>query len=278
VTCPAGSRYASISEEGDAMPVGADHEAKAVEQFSQMAEGYSRLTKRLSHGRQFALIELIRPAVDDVALDVCCGAGSLALDLAPLVARVTGLDFTPAMLDQARLSQAETGVANVEWVEGNAYRMPFADGAFSLVLCSSALHHIGDPRAAFAEMVRVCRPGGRIVVRDITPAPSKTEIYDAFERLRDPSHVHAMSPAELTSLGEGFPLGPPVISRSVARHLPLEAVLGISFPEADLLDHLRELLLDDALSCEDRLGFDARFIGGQLRVSFPQTAAIWERL
>jgi ubiquinone/menaquinone biosynthesis C-methylase UbiE len=249
-----------------------------LDQFSRQAEGYGRLTAGMSaEDRRAAFARLIAATQDDIALDVCCGTGALALDLAPYVGQVTGIDLTAAMLEQARAAQARRGTANVEWVEGDALALPFADASFTLVTCSAALHHMRDPRPALAEMARVCRPGGRIVVRDVTPEVDKVAAYDRMERLRDPSHTHALTPEEMARLGEGLPLGPPALHPSLTADLPLEAILATSFPEACTIEDLRILFRADAESGKDRLGFRARLIAGEVRLSYPQTTAIWMR-
>lgn len=255
-----------------------DRNARVIGQFSQQAQGYGKLTRGMANeARSAAFAALIGAAPDDIALDICCGPGSLALDLAPYVAHVTGLDLTPAMLDQARAAQASRGADNVNWVEGDAFQMPFGDSAFSLVTCSAAFHHMENPRLALAEMARVCRRGGRIVVRDVTPEAEKAPAYDRMERLRDPSHAHALTREELASLGDALPLSEPALRHGVTADLPFDAILATSFPEDCSTADLRALFEADAREGQDRLGFNARFVDGDLRVSYRQTTAIWTR-
>ncbi len=155
--------------------------------------------------------------------------------------------------------------------------MPFRDSTFSLVTCSAAFHHMQDPRLALAEMVRVCRPGGRIAVRDVTPQVEKSAVYDRMERLRDPSHTHALTPEELGRLGENLPLDSPALHGSVTADLPLDAILASSFPEECPIADLRAMFEADAQEGQDRLGFNARFLDGELHVSYHQMTAIWIR-
>lgn len=256
----------------------ADQRRRVLDQFSQQAESYSRLTGAMSvEQRQAAYRDLIGVQPEDRVLDVCCGPGTLALDLAPHVAHVTGLDLTPAMLQQARAAQAERDIGNADWVEGDVFALPWAESPFSLVTCSAAFHHMPDPRAALREMVRVCRPGGRIVVRDVTPDAAKSAAYDRMEKLRDPSHTHALSPEEMAGLGDGLPVGAPALHGSVAADLPFDAILATSFPESCTIAEIRAMFLEDARAGEDRLGFKARMIEGEIRVSYPQTTAIWRK-
>lgn len=256
-----------------------DHNKQVIGQFTQQAAGYSRLTSSLAQGdRQAAFRALVQAGADDEVLDVCCGPGGLALDLAPFVAHVTGVDLTPAMLEQARAAQAARGYENVAWREGDIYALPFADGAFSLVVSSAAFHHLTGPRAAFAELARVCRRGGRIAVRDVTPEAGKSAAYDRTERLRDPSHTHALTEAELAGLGEGLAVSAPVLQGSVTPDLKLDAILATSFPEACSIEELRAMFEADARAGADELGFKARLVGGDILVSYRQTSAVWRKL
>ena len=100
-------------------------------------------------------------------LDVGCGTGVLAARLAARGFAMTGLDPSEGMLDVMRAEHPEVAA-----VRGSGDELPFETASFDLVLTVAALHHIADPaavRATLAEMVRVCRPGGRIVVWDHNP-------------------------------------------------------------------------------------------------------------
>lgn len=255
----------------------ADHNDRVIRQFSSQAQSYSRLIASLPSARSATLRELVAPRSDDTVLDICCGPGALALDLAPHVEHATGLDLTPAMLEQAKARQARTNLANVDWVIGDANQIPFEIARFSLVLCSSAFHHLAEPQRVFNEMVRVCRPGGRIVVRDVTPAPEKVKSYDAMEKRRDPSHTHALTLDELRALGSGLPVQEAAINSSVAANLSLEAILATSFPEEYSLDEIRAWFREDALSGQDLLGFGAVLIDGDIKVSYLMSTVIWTR-
>ncbi len=101
------------------------------------------------------------------ALDVGCGTGVLAGRLSRAGFTVTGLDPSQGMLDV--MAESEPGV---EGLRGEGSALPFGDETFDLVLTVAALHHVADPeevRATLVEMVRVTRPGGRLVVWDHNP-------------------------------------------------------------------------------------------------------------
>jgi ubiquinone/menaquinone biosynthesis C-methylase UbiE len=254
------------------------HKSEVINQFSLQAEGYNRLIRSWGSDRYAALRELASVSAEDLLLDVCCGPGVLTLDLAPYVRNATGVDLTAAMLDQARAAQAQKGLSNVEWLQGDAYQLPFEDGSFSLVVCSAAFHHLEHPENALEEMARVCRSRGRIVVRDVTPAPQSVAAYDRMEKMRDPSHIHALTADEFVGLGVGSMLGEPTVRQSVLADLSLDAILATSFPTTCTNDQIKALFLEDALSGNNCLGFDARMIGGEVRVSYTMSTVLWTRL
>lgn len=81
----------------------------------------------------------------DSTLDVACGPGVLACAFAEVARHVIGIDTTPTMLEQARKLQAEKGLANMSWRQGDVAQLPFDDGAFSLVVSRYAFRHVLDP-------------------------------------------------------------------------------------------------------------------------------------
>jgi ubiquinone/menaquinone biosynthesis C-methylase UbiE len=97
-------------------------------------------------------------------LEVAVGTG-LNLPFYPAHARLTGMDLSPAMLARARSRAAELG-REVDLREGDAQALPFADGSFDTVVCTLSLCAVPDERAALAEMWRVLRPGGRLLLLD----------------------------------------------------------------------------------------------------------------
>ncbi len=104
-----------------------------------------------------------RGALD--ALDAGCGTGFLSFELAGRGHRVTGIDFAPAMLAEARRKAAERGVS-IRFEEGDAEQLPFVSGSFDLVVSRHVLWTLPHPEAAIDEWIRVLRPGGRLAVID----------------------------------------------------------------------------------------------------------------
>ncbi|CUU53584.1 Methyltransferase domain-containing protein [Parafrankia irregularis] len=138
---------------------------------------------------------------DMIILDVACGAGHVAELVAPRVRQVVGLDVTTELLRIAATRLRDAGVANVLFQEGDAARLPFLDASFDVVYCQAALHHFPDPRPYVAEMARVCRPGGRVVISDmVAPSPRLRGPFDDLHRRIDPSHAATLLDTEITTL------------------------------------------------------------------------------
>jgi SAM-dependent methyltransferase len=135
------------------------------------------------------LFEHLRARPDDLVLDVAAGTGHVARALAPFVRAVIALDATEAML--------RTGKA-----EADEDALPFLDATFDVVACRFAMHHFEAPAGPLAEMVRVLRPGGRLVVADLLASEDAAVAaeQDRLERLRDPSHVRLLGADEIGEL------------------------------------------------------------------------------
>jgi demethylmenaquinone methyltransferase / 2-methoxy-6-polyprenyl-1,4-benzoquinol methylase len=135
--------------------------------FDRIARVYdlmnSVMTAGLHHRWRARAADVARVGPGSRALDVATGTGDLAIELARRGAEVTGLDFSEPMLELAR------GKApGIEWVRGNALELPFPDGEFDAVTVGFGARNFSDLGRGLAEMARVTRPGGRVVVLEIT--------------------------------------------------------------------------------------------------------------
>lgn len=144
-----------------------------------------------ARGESLAILaDLIIPQPDWRVLDVATGAGHTALRFAPHVARVVATDITPGMLDKTAELAAKRGLTNVETKIADAEALPFDDVSFDLLTCRLAFHHFPNPRRALGEFARVLKPGGLLGFTDNITVPNKQAAgyYNAYEKLRDPSH------------------------------------------------------------------------------------------
>ena len=147
----------------------ASHEGLILDQFTRQAALFSTAAPITNAGALRMIVEAARPGPDDTVLDVPCGGGIVVCAFAPHVRRATGIDVTPAMLEQAQRLAAEKGLAHVEWRQGDVDSLPFEDGSFTIVATRFSVHHFPDPAAVLRQMARVCAPGGRLVVVECTP-------------------------------------------------------------------------------------------------------------
>jgi ubiquinone/menaquinone biosynthesis C-methylase UbiE len=161
--------------------------------FAPVAANYTRSTFHASSERLQEVLDLARPKLGDLALDVATGTGNTAFALAPHVRRVIGLDVTSEMLDQARRLTAERGVKNVDWVLGDVADLPFPDDTFDLYTVRAAPHHFRDIDAFLREAFRVLKPGRDAAFIDCSPPAAARELLHDVEVRRDPSHVKALT-------------------------------------------------------------------------------------
>jgi ubiquinone/menaquinone biosynthesis C-methylase UbiE len=186
-----------------------DLQAQVRRRFGQHADAYATSHFHANQQRLAEVIELVRPAPDDVVLDVATGTGHAALALAPHVAKVVGLDLSPAMLERAVAAARGAGLKNITWIRGDALRLPFADGSFDAYVARSAPHHFVDLDGALREALRVLRPGGRIALIDCSPPEEVRDFLHAIEITRDATHVLSRTVEEWVTLleGVGFKIG-----------------------------------------------------------------------
>jgi demethylmenaquinone methyltransferase / 2-methoxy-6-polyprenyl-1,4-benzoquinol methylase len=135
--------------------------------FDRIAPVYDAMNRVMTAGldlrwRRLAATSVVRPG--DLVLDAACGTGDLALaDRRAGAVKVTGVDFSPRMLERARRK-----APSLEWVEGDLLAMPFDDGTFDAATVGFGVRNVADLEGALVELRRVLRPGGRIAILEIT--------------------------------------------------------------------------------------------------------------
>jgi demethylmenaquinone methyltransferase/2-methoxy-6-polyprenyl-1,4-benzoquinol methylase len=136
--------------------------------FDRIAPVYDAMNRVMTAGldrrwRRRTIAAAVRPG--DRVLDACCGTGDLAVAAERAGAVVTGLDFSPAMLERARRKSS-----TIEWVEGDLLALPFSDASFDAATVGFGVRNVADLNAAVSELGRVLRPGGRLAILEITQA------------------------------------------------------------------------------------------------------------
>lgn len=248
-----------------------DQESKIVAQFSRWAKPFAELAAHADADGMARTLAACDLSPTQHVLDVACGPGIVACTLAPHVAHVTGIDLTPAMLDQARQRQTALGLNNMDWWQGKATALPIADASFDRVVTRYSLHHMTDPAAVMAQMHRVCRPGGRIIVIDATPAPDCQAAYDRMEILRDPSHTSALTLEQLRGLGRDLRL------EEVARDFyRLDARLD-TLADAGDMAALSAMFEADIAGGQNRMDVLARKDADGFHMQFPVSIVAWRR-
>ncbi|HEX7286849.1 MAG TPA: methyltransferase domain-containing protein [Candidatus Angelobacter sp.] len=250
------------------------HNARILDQFTRQAEPFSQSPSVSNQKALEFIVSSAEAGPEDTSLDVACGPGLLACAFARVVRHATGIDLTPAMLEQARKAQGEQGLTNLTWQQGDVTHLPFPDASFSIVSSRFAFHHFEDPLVVLKEKKRVCKPGGRIVVADMAPAADKADALNAEERLRDPSHVRAMPEEELRGLFIKAGLPEPRIGHYRVE-CELEDLLSRSFPNPGDDERIRKIFADSVAG--NTLDLNTRMENGKIYYSFPVAVLVSSR-
>ena len=216
------------------------HDEAVRSRFSETAAAVARLSDERAERLAARVRHLLTTLGTERALDAGTGTGALAFALAPLVREVVAVDMVPALLDEGR---ARAGAApNVTFVEGDITQLPFPDSSFDLTGSLMVLHHTERPEVAMAEMTRVTRLGGTLLVVDqVAPLdPLAALELNRFEAARDPSHVRALTDPDMRGLFEANNL---VVVRDELRqeHRELGSYLdlaGCTGPERERAEQL----------------------------------------
>jgi SAM-dependent methyltransferase len=178
------------------------------------------------------------------------------------------------MIEQAKKLQQDKGLANLTWQVEDVLPLSFADFLFSIVVTRYSFHHLLNPSAVLAEMIRVCEPGGRVMVIDVVQSPEKVDAFDCLEKLRDPSHVHALTFPEISSIVDASGL----INVKTAQYKvegELEQQLKASFPNPGDEIKIREMFKADLES--DLMGIDVHLEGSEIHFYVPILVVVGEK-
>ena len=245
----------------------ASHRDTIVDQFTRQAVPFATAAPiRNEHALQL-LVDATGAGPDDTVLDVACGPGLVACAFARVARQVTGIDLTPAMIEQARALASELKLTNLAFRLGDVLALPFPDASFSIVVSRFAFHHFKNPGAVRTEMRRVCRPGGRIAVADLTvsPDPARAEAFHRMEILRDPSHARGLTLAQLQALFSAAGLSSPAESYW-RMNIDVDELLERSFPVEGSEVTIRRMF-EESLA-DDGLGLGIRREGERIRFTY----------
>lgn len=248
------------------------HNKQIVDQFSKQSVPFTTVPGHLDSIN--TLISMSGVKSTDAVLDVACGPGLVTCEFAKAAEKVVGMDMTPAMIETARKRQVELGLNNLDWKVGDALHLPFPDQAFDVVITRYSFHHLLSPELALAEMIRVCKQGGWVLVADVAIPEKNAAHYDHLELLRDPSHTHALTEIEFDCLYQESGLSECNYT-SYKVDIELESQLKASFPNPGDTEIVRRLVTEDV--GVNQLGIDARTIEGQTWYSVPIRVYVGQR-
>ncbi len=249
------------------------HNSNVISQFSKQAVHYTAVEAHYD-ALDFC-VEMSRLSDEDTVLDLACGSGVVSCAFAKHAKHVTGVDITEMMLLQAQNLQFNKGLSNITWVLDDVLPLKFEDESFSLVVTRFSFHHFLEPEKVFAEMLRVCRPGGRVMVIDVALPSEKVEAYDRMELIRDSSHVGALTLGRFEDLFKNS--GLINIRRSNYRmEIDLETQLNASALSLEERAILREMIVTDVKS--DCLGVDVQQNDTQYSLRYPIYIYVGEKI
>lgn len=168
-----------------------DHEAVTATQQAAWSEGDFHEIARHNVVMAEALCTALDPHAGQRVLDVACGSGTAALVVARRYCEVSGIDYVPALIDRAR-QRAQAEGYTVDFRVADAHELPFPDATFDMVMSVYGVQFAPDQDQAARELLRVCRPGGRIGLASPMPAGWSGDWFATHSRYAPP-------PSELQS-------------------------------------------------------------------------------
>jgi demethylmenaquinone methyltransferase/2-methoxy-6-polyprenyl-1,4-benzoquinol methylase len=225
---------------------GAERANKVNQLFTRIAGRYDLINDLQSFGLhrywKKRVVKEARPRTGERALDLCCGTGDIALELARNGADVTGLDFSEGMLKVARERQSKAGTCSMrtQFVSGDAQNVPFPDGTFDIITIGYGLRNLASWEAGLREMQRVAKPGGRLVILEFGKPGNRVwrGVYETYLKIFSPA---------LGLLFCGDPAAYSYILESL-KHYPAQRVVGEKMRELGLKNVRVINLLDGAMS------------------------------
>ena len=175
------------------------HQQLVRDEFSRQAEAMANAPAFSAEAIMNRFKEAIAPKKAGVMLDLACGPGILLAGLASTMKLNVGLDLTPKMIQMARAKCLSANLTNTRFLESLAENLPFASHLFDCVVTRLTIHHFLDPLSVLRDVKRIVKPDGLLVIADLISSEDRaeTQLHNALEQLRDPSHIRMLPESEL---------------------------------------------------------------------------------
>ncbi len=250
-----------------------EHNENIIKQFSKQAVPFTKIKGH--YDSVDTIISMSEVSQNDNVLDIACGTGIVACEFAKYAKSVVGLDITKDMITQSIKSQNEKNLTNMKFDLGNVENLPYENNNFDIVFTRYSFHHFLDTQKIFDEMIRVCKPNGKIMVVDVALKNEYAIAYNHMERLRDPSHTKALTFDEFNVLFQ---------NKSLSNHkqsfykvnMELEDQLKASFPNKGDEDKIKEIFKNDIKT--NTLGVDTHSKDDKIYFSYPVTIFMADKI
>ncbi|HLW70068.1 MAG TPA: class I SAM-dependent methyltransferase [Candidatus Binataceae bacterium] len=256
-----------MASEDQTMASKADGHLEIVRnQFNRQAEAYVAVPIVTDPAFLSYIVSISGVSKSDRVIDIASGPGFIAMAFAPHCREVIGIDATDRFVARASADAARRRLDNVSFTLGDVERMSFADASFDIAVCRFAFHHFPRPASVLAEMRRVVRTGGAVVIVDMVASEdaAKAEYHNRLERLCDPSHARAIPASEFERMfaDQNFAL---THKQTVKSSYSIDEWIAHGAPAAAEAAQIRALMR--ASIEEDRSGLDVRMVNGVIHFS-----------
>jgi ubiquinone/menaquinone biosynthesis C-methylase UbiE len=214
-------------------------------QFDIQAKNFSRWSVTKNEEYMQAYFDFIGFQNEDELLDVACGTGEFSVFCARRIKRVHGIDISDGMIELAQEHARASGLDNITFECHDVEHIPCPSNSFSVVQCRSAFHHMENYPLVFKEMLRCCRPNGRLALQDIMAYDDQraNSFFEALEKEVDVSHNATLSKQDFIDL---FTRNRIEVVRSfvVDIELNFHEYLGHAFQLPGSVEKIEDLLKD----------------------------------